>query len=98
MENSRLTSIIHRANLHKKTTSLWYKQVKEDLQNFNISETQVQDRKQFRKMLKEEPQIKFRRGLRHKRSEESKQRQSQRMKEIWAKKKSVKNTPAAATS
>lgn len=60
-----------------------YKQVKQDHQTCTIHETQIHGREASRKVIKEDPQIKFKKATRPKRTEADKQLQSQKMKEIW---------------
>lgn len=53
MKQSRLINIIYWPSFLKKTAFLWYKQIKDDRETFNILETKVHHRKSFQNTVKE---------------------------------------------
>lgn len=68
MEESILANVIYRANLHKKTISLWYNQIKRGPETFNTSLKHKYVTVKPFVNGQENPQIKFKKGLREKRS------------------------------
>lgn len=58
----------------------------------------MHDREDFRETIQEEPQIKFRKGVRERGTEAANRLQNHRMKEIWSREKALKDARVAPST